>query len=58
MSHGVIAPLSLPIYEIKTARKSLTFASVALHGNVTIIFLDASPESSTEFQFDDAMRAI
>jgi len=53
----VIAPLSLPICEIKRARKSLTFASVA-YGNVTIIALDASPESSTEFQFDDAMRAI
>ena len=58
MSHGghcAAFPFDL---RIKTARKSLTFASVASDGNVTIIFLDLSAESSTEFQFDDAIRAI
>ena len=46
MSHGGHCAAFPSICEIKTARKSLTFAGVAVHGNVTIIVLDASPESS------------
>jgi len=59
MSHGGHCAAFPSDLRIKAARKPLTFASVASLGNVTImrIFPDAS-ESSAEFQFDDAIRAI